>query len=407
MAHEKLIIKNFIGIKDLELEINRFNVFIGPQASGKSVIVKLIHFFRSVFQEMQKELLISNDSIEDFTEKLKGKFSSYFPNRFLSDKEFTIDYVFHSNNRITLYGGCSETWFKFSEGIIDFYKEASNRREEMKDFSKKNLSINIKILGSMRFRRFLRNSPLWQEEPIFIPAGRAFFSIFQENIFRFLSLNPGFDPFFENFGRIYESFRSENELLDLKKDAIIATLIKNLLHGKYEFKNGKGYLKLDDREVDLEHSSSGQQEVLPLMLTLLWAREYNYKCTLIIEEPEAHLFPATQKNITELIAAVFNSKENREDIFITTHSPYILTALNTLLYAGQIAKKLEDKTKLNRIVPPVLQMNFKDVSVWALDSKGKCKSVMNKKTGLIDAVIIDDVSNKIFEEFDKLVNLDE
>jgi len=116
-------------------------------------------------------------------------------------------------------------------------------------------------------------------------------------------------------------------------------------------------------------------------------------------------FPETQKNITELIALVFNS--NKDDIFITTHSPYILTVLNTLLYAGQIAGKLKDKTKLDRIVPHILQMNFKDVSVWALDSKGSCKLIMNKETGLIDAEIIDEVSNNISEEFCKLVDLDE
>jgi len=406
MAHEKLIIKNFIGIKDLELEINRFNVFIGPQASGKSVIVKLIHFFKSIFQEMENFLSADQNSIEDFSKTLHAKFLNYFPDKFWGNKDFVIEYIFSENNQITLHGNhYGKIKIKFSNEIIHFYDEANRSYKTMGEHFVKDVSPNLFELYN-KFMTTLRSSPLWRENPIFIPGGRAFFSIFQENIFRFLSSNPSFDPFFKSFGKFYESLRNKTEILYSEKDAVVIKLVKNLLQGKYEFKEGKGYIKLEDREVDLEHSSSGQQEVLPLVLTLQGAKAYPL-CALIIEEPEAHLFPAAQKHITELIAAVFNSKENRADIFITTHSPYILTALNTLLYAGQIAKKIKDETKLNRIVPQILQMDFKDVSVWALDSKGKCKSVMNKKTGLIDAVIIDDVSNKIFEEFDKLAELDE
>ena len=39
---EKLIIKNFGPIKDVELELGRFNVLIGEQATGKSTIAKLL-----------------------------------------------------------------------------------------------------------------------------------------------------------------------------------------------------------------------------------------------------------------------------------------------------------------------------------------------------------------------------
>lgn len=400
MAHEKLIIKNFIGIKDLELEINRFNVFIGPQASGKSVIVKLIHFFKSIVQEME-EFLTSNGSQEYLSEKLKETFFDYFPYKFLGNKKFTIEYIFHDGSRITLHADCSVNI------EIDFCKETihahNKKREAIKDHSSKD-GLNLEHLTG---RGYFRPFTLCRAEPIFIPAGRAFFSIFQENIFRFFSSNPRFDPFIKSFGNIYESLRSDANSLYSEKNATVSKLVKNLLHGKYEFKDGKGYLKLDDREVDLEHSSSGQQEVLPLVLTLLSSVTPLYQGALIIEEPEAHLFPESQKHITELIASVFNSDKNKKEIFITTHSPYILTALNTLLYAGQIAEKLEDKTQLDRIVPLVLRMHFEDVSVWALDNKGNCKFVMNKETGLIDAEIIDEVSNNISEEFCKLVDLDE
>jgi len=42
MAQEKLIVKNFGPIKEAELELGKVTVFIGEQASGKSVLAKLV-----------------------------------------------------------------------------------------------------------------------------------------------------------------------------------------------------------------------------------------------------------------------------------------------------------------------------------------------------------------------------
>lgn len=64
----------------------------------------------------------------------------------------------------------------------------------------------------------------------------------------------------------------------------------------------------------------------------------------IIEEPESHLFPESQKYITELIALVNNCGHS---IVLTTHSPYVLGTLNNLLYAKRFRHRREKKqTKL-------------------------------------------------------------
>ena len=40
---QKIIIKNFGPIEDVEMEIDDFTIFIGPQTSGKSTIANLLH----------------------------------------------------------------------------------------------------------------------------------------------------------------------------------------------------------------------------------------------------------------------------------------------------------------------------------------------------------------------------
>ena len=52
---EKIEIKNFAGIGHWEIELNAINIWIGPQASGKSITAKLFYFFKSVFDTISSD----------------------------------------------------------------------------------------------------------------------------------------------------------------------------------------------------------------------------------------------------------------------------------------------------------------------------------------------------------------
>ena len=63
----------------------------------------------------------------------------------------------------------------------------------------------------------------------------------------------------------------------------------------------------------------------------------------VIEEPELNLFPETQqKLIYELISDATNS-ENQ--ITITTHSPYILFALNNCMLGGLVRNNIPEEDR--------------------------------------------------------------
>lgn len=72
---------------------------------------------------------------------------------------------------------------------------------------------------------------------------------------------------------------------------------------------------------------------------VLMLREENV--FLIIEEPEAHIYPLLQKKVMEFITLFTNMQDS--GVFITTHSPYILTVANNLYYAGVLAESGQDK----------------------------------------------------------------
>ena len=78
MANEKIKIHNFGGITNLEAEFNQINIFIGPQASGKSITVKLIFFFKNIFSDMLQSVLNEEDK-RKFKNKQIDKFNNFFP----------------------------------------------------------------------------------------------------------------------------------------------------------------------------------------------------------------------------------------------------------------------------------------------------------------------------------------
>ncbi|MCW3108369.1 MAG: ATP-binding protein, partial [Segetibacter sp.] len=73
---EKLIIRNFGPIKDVELELGRFNVLIGDQGTGKSTVAKVLSVIKDV-------LLSSNIHFSD-----NGKTDSYEQKMKYFDDEF-------------------------------------------------------------------------------------------------------------------------------------------------------------------------------------------------------------------------------------------------------------------------------------------------------------------------------
>ena len=107
-----------------------------------------------------------------------------------------------------------------------------------------------------------------------------------------------------------------------------------------------------------------------------------------------------------MISTVFNYRKEQLQFFITTHSPYVLTALNNLLQAGLLYEESSEgvQHQLEKIISRYKSLDISDLSAYVL-MNGKCSSIVCPDTGLIDAKVIDSVSDELAIEFDKLLNL--
>ena len=126
---------------------------------------------------------------------------------------------------------------------------------------------------------------------------------------------------------------------------------------------------------------------------------------IIFEEPEMNLFPQSQIDLVYDILQMVDA--NRDTLFINTHSPYILYALNNCMLGGLIKGKIDDEELLEH------QASFIDpklVSVWELrDGVFSSKMDNDEKTiqdaeGLIRSNYFDRVMHNVMADYRNLMN---
>jgi hypothetical protein len=419
---ELLSIRNFAGISELDVPLSKINVLIGPQAAGKSIVAKLFFYFKGAVTRFMASGRSGKESKESDEDSLRV-FEDYFPHgtlgpKVVSDIRYSIGDEFI---RISAPSGKgTKPLLTYSDGYRETLADAQTlsvtalRKNGLETDSIQSSRVVAK--AAFRKRASARISPTVLFSQLFVPAGRSIFAILQKNIFTFLQTSSTIDPFLKNFGATYEGFKSflgaPPALSRDMREAFcaISTLLEDVLGGRFVSVRGEDMLDLPDgRRVDMAHSSSAQQELLPLAVILAsvpygsWLGEGG---TFYIEEPEAHLFPITQKQVVELIANVFNATCGRDQFIITTHSPYILTSMNNLLVAGKLSTRIgADQAKLSKIVSPSSFLSSADVSAFYLGG-GKGTPIMDAETGLIRADAIDSASDAIASEFDRLVELE-
>lgn len=420
---EKLVVKNFSVLDDVEVDINKINILIGAQSTGKSIIAKLVYFFKTVHHLISQNIF-NNSGKKKLSEALRFKFNTIFPEYLIQRRTFEVTYYYGDNSiHITNKGAKTHRSFKIS------YSDAISKEiaKLKKEYQQTVLSNGFSAPQSLeQFRRstsdnlvkFLHDTP--GQIASFIPAGRSFFANIEKTIFTLIERSAPIDPMLIEFGSFYQLVRER--FLPHQKESFFDELYRtciDVLGGQYEYRNNLDILRItDDQAILLRDASSGQQEAAPLIVSLLTLSRMK-NIYLSIEEPEAHIFPESQWKIVEIIAMVYNLLKRKSTFFITTHSPYILTSFNLLLQAentyrdilekfhnGNIDEESKDQLdkKLRKIISFKKWVAIEDISVYSVQ-KGKCKDLRNKKNMLIDANEIDDISDTTSVLFDRMLEI--
>ncbi len=408
---EKLYIKNFGGIDEAEFEFKPITVLIGPQASGKSVVLKLLYFFRTAFTEFAIKPPIDDDlKIKHIVEKYESRFLAVFPKSSYPKSESAVRYE-NSKVKVELFIQQYELDFVFDSYTQRVFDDTIKDRDSAYNLYKRSGKGLV-----VSYFDYATKFAIHPNQQIYIPAKRSLYADLLDNAFIFMKEHVEFDLFTVEFGQLLSHIRKRFQRGEasnfLNPDGNFESKAKAILGGELADSGQEVFLShWDGRRVPLQLASSGQQEFVPLIMTL-----YAYftqsmisdNTTFYVEEPEAHLFPLSQKMVVELLVAFKVQLHRKNRFLITTHSPYILSSFNNLLKAGQIANQFKDQPdKLDALRKVVFEEEWlkpEDFIAYALENGG-AEPIMDKETGLIDAAVLDKASETIGDDFTKLLDL--
>ena len=95
----------------------------------------------------------------------------------------------------------------------------------------------------------------------------------------------------------------------------------------------------------------------------------------------------------------------QRNLLLTTHSPYILSHLNLLLYAHQVANEHPDRAdEVAKLVPRESWIDPKEFAAYYV-GEGGVRSIVNPELGLIDDNELDAISGDQADAFGNLIRL--
>jgi predicted ATPase len=368
---EKLVIKHFGAIDNIVLELKPFIVFIGPQSSGKSTIAKLIDIFRkprflNIFNIPSQQKVSTEDYLPFF-------------------EHHNLRNFFHENTQLEYI--CDEYSLHYANGE---FKRSFSQKESEHQLGK--LSRNP--VAEVNLNNLKQLSVM---QPLYIPAERSFIAMASGAFFNLISNDVPLPKNILEFGAAFERARSHLRQLPI-----------DFLNVTYKYENNQDNVLLgSEKSIKLSESASGLQAVIPL-ITTIEANYNHFPRVFIIEEPELNLFPVTQRDLVYYLisrAAFTYGNLGTNELVITTHSPYILAAMNLCLFAHRVAQKHPDKIEdVKAIVPQNSWLKPENFNAYYV-GEGTAKTIFNPKTGMISESVLDETSEIIGSDFDELMEI--
>lgn len=384
--HEQLTIRNFGPIQVADIDVRNLTIFVGPQATGKSLAAQVLYFLRGIEELLSP--VATHQSVP------------------LDDVLTTLAWWLGNNPDIYASPGTSLCW----------------ESREVPEISRQMYwDDQGTYLGDTLARRLheLKETLFPFKEQFYIPSGRILYSLLSPaSALRFFSQGqqqwPGYlITFYEAVGRAMDALwraqgkgeiehvrvlpgSSESNLL--RQSPFLRQRIDSINKGEMHYGPVTVSLRVGQKSFPPSAFSAGQMEIWPFWVIveygLLTGRLPGSR--VYFEEPEAHLHPGAQRSLMEIIAYLI---QHGVQVLLTTHSPYILYAVNNFLMAQKV---LDADRKLPPEVPTEIALHPEQVAAYRFASEGVVYDLMDAEIGLIDADELDQVADDLGATFTHL-----
>ena len=410
-------IRNIGPIKEVpEITLNRVNVFMGPQSSGKSTIAKIISYCTWVEMDVATRQSLKEydgttrfkDELESF-HKIKGYFRADSYIRYTSD---TVEIIWENETcRLCwvndLAYKLSKVSYIPSERNMVILPEArrvelgnTNVRSFLFDwFSAREKCSGLPILN-LGVSYYLSTK---EEDHIRGNEGDSVYNILLSNASSGLQSLAPLLVMIEYLTKwIYEEERLSFEQESKRKETAFI-LMREILLGRRpnqltsfsDQDDLKSFLNklLDEKDPDATKLFNEYSKHITSLLK-------THNSQFIIEEPEMNLFPETQRDLVfHLLNRCLEREGNR--LTITTHSHYILYALNNCMMAGLVYDKMDDGLK-ERLKCGAFRVDPSYISIYEI-REGVVKRIQ-KEDGLIRDNYFDQQMKTLMNDFYLMLN---
>ena len=394
---EYITIKNFGPLKHIEkIELKPFTILIGETASGKSTLMKVVALMRYLFK------------MANIRSYLKYSKITRSPIRMRFDFMLARMGLLYMLSADTLIEYCVQ--FDEDEYVI---KVSNKKLNILPNIKREHLSLN-KVSFISENRNII---PTWVEKAS------------------------------QNVGASLGFYFQETNNDFCQASAVEKTLNLNFLGLKLHISHPKGknrqykieHTNNESSSIKLAEASSGIQFSTPILLIASYlCKEFSFKeafnryilnylheadevtkfkpvaehtelqkvVHIHIEEPELSLFPNAQyKFVKELVETISQTPPDRTaSLMLATHSPYILSAINNMMYAYSVGLDPSKSDEVASLISKKYWINPDDVSVF-LVCDGGITNIMDEDLKQIQVEKIDTASTIMNEQYDQILNI--
>lgn len=407
---KQLTIKNIGPIKNVSFEIKKVNVFMGKQSSGKSTIAKILSFCSWVEKDISFH--------QSFEKHIEGDyFINYLKTFHKMEKYIKKDsYIKYVGEAVDIEYANSKVSIKWLKTRFDY------KRPKISYIPSERNIIALPEVERVEFPNNYLRSYLFDwldirkhynsENKISILDTEMKYYFSEENRENNIVGNEYRIPLssassglqsvtslltmVDYLTTILFDTDEETDSYEMSKvkDEVLTTILKELV------KNSSIH-KLTTNEIMNNDEYRAEFNVYAKKFINARANLYRYHRTnLIIEEPEQNLFPSTQKELMYKLFHYINDdiyEHSDHMMTITTHSPYILYAINNCILAYKVKEEYADSTLKNSAISP------DDINIFEIE-EGKNRSIIMKNSELIGDNYFDQKMKEVMDDFYEHLN---
>lgn len=416
-----LVIHNIGPITHIELNLKRVNVIIGPQSAGKSCVLKIACF--CTWAEKRIQLEQGKNGFADFGFIKENLIDFHKMNGFFSEESlieykseylgFTIDF---GKEAFDLHWGNSKKRYSYKRPRVSYIPAERNLVSSIPNwFDVKMDSTNLKsFIADWTYAHKLCGDDALL--PVLNLGVSFYYDKLTDRDYILLADGERIDlnnassglqsvvPMWVYMDYLFRKQYSPNEMSSTKTESENEEIAQHIYESKYRkrLKAAGNQAIYYIGKVGLTKRMFVSKEDFEEFQSLVNAYTQTSHSSIFLEEPEQNLFPLTQVEL--MYELLEKTAVHQDSLFIATHSPYILYALNNCMLGYKVHNKIPaDLDELREHQKSWI--NPKEVAVWEIRNGELSSEVDNKymtlqdSDGLIRGNYFDRVMKQIMTDF--------